>query len=115
MILPANSACRGAIRAGQFSQLATVMQTGGEDGMWTFGRYDRWIAQKSDWTLPQRQQTTASSKSPSTTQWTSTRSPSGSESRATGDNQRTPAFEPLAAERAEPVTKLLCSIYSERS
>ncbi len=53
-ILLANSACRGAIRAGQFSQLATVMQTGGEDGMWTFDRYDRWIAQKSDWTLPQR-------------------------------------------------------------
>ena len=53
-ILMASSASRGAIRAGQFSQLPTVIQAGGEDGMWTFDRYDRWIAQKSDWTPPQR-------------------------------------------------------------
>lgn len=52
-ILLASSASRGAIRAGQFSQLPTVIQAGGEDGMWTFDRYDRWIAQKSDWTPPQ--------------------------------------------------------------
>ncbi len=51
-ILLASSASRGAIRVGQFSQLATVIQAGGEDGMWTFDRYDRWIAQKTDWTLP---------------------------------------------------------------
>lgn len=50
--LLASSASRGAIRSGQFSQLATVIQAGGEDGMWTFDRYDRWIAQKSDWVLP---------------------------------------------------------------
>lgn len=54
-MLFASSASRGAIRAGQFSQLATVIQAGGEDGMWTFDRYDRWIAQKVDWTLPGRQ------------------------------------------------------------
>jgi twitching motility protein PilT len=52
-ILLASSASRGAIRAGQFSQLPTVIQAGGEDGMWTFDRYDRWIAQKSDWIPPQ--------------------------------------------------------------
>lgn len=51
-ILLGSSASRGAIRVGQFSQLATVIQAGGEDGMWTFDRYDRWIAQQSDWTLP---------------------------------------------------------------
>ena len=51
-MLLASSASRGAIRAGQFSQLATVIQAGGEDGMWTFDRYDRWIAQKTDWTSP---------------------------------------------------------------
>ena len=49
-MLLASSASRGAIRVGQFSQLATVIQAGGEDGMWTFDRYDRWIAQKTDWT-----------------------------------------------------------------
>jgi twitching motility protein PilT len=51
-MLFASSASRGAIRAGQFSQLATVIQAGGEDGMWTFDRYDRWIAQKTDWMSP---------------------------------------------------------------
>jgi twitching motility protein PilT len=53
-MLFASSASRGAIRAGQFSQLATVIQAGGEDGMWTFDRYDRWIAHKTDWTLPNK-------------------------------------------------------------
>lgn len=52
-ILFGSSASRGAIRAGQFSQLPTVIQAGGEDGMWTFDRYDRWIAQKNDWIPPQ--------------------------------------------------------------
>lgn len=53
-MLLASSASRGAIRVGQFSQLATVIQAGGEDGMWTFDRYDRWIAQKTDWTSPHK-------------------------------------------------------------
>jgi twitching motility protein PilT len=53
-ILLGSSAARGAIRVGQFSQLATVIQAGGEDGMWTFDRYDRWIAQKNDWISPPR-------------------------------------------------------------
>lgn len=52
-ILLASSASRGAIRGGQFSQLPTVIQAGGQDGMWTFDRYDRWMAQKSDWIPPQ--------------------------------------------------------------
>jgi len=53
-MLLGSTASRGAIRAGQFSQLATVIQAGGEDGMWTFDRYDRWMAQKTDWTSPHR-------------------------------------------------------------
>lgn len=53
-MLLASSASRGAIRAGQFSQLATVIQAGGEDGMLTFDRYDRWIAQKTDWMSPHK-------------------------------------------------------------
>jgi twitching motility protein PilT len=48
-VLTASSASRGTIRAGQFSQIPTVIQSGGEDGMWTFDRYERWIAQKDDW------------------------------------------------------------------
>jgi twitching motility protein PilT len=43
---------RGTIRAGNFSQLANVIQSGGEEGMWSFERYGRWIEQRSDWVMP---------------------------------------------------------------
>jgi twitching motility protein PilT len=51
-ILTASSGAKGTIRAGQFSQLANVLQAGGEDGMWSFDRYQRWMQQKRDWVLP---------------------------------------------------------------
>jgi hypothetical protein len=47
--LQANVAAKGTIRSGQFSQIANVIQAGGEDGMWTFDRYQRWMEQKKDW------------------------------------------------------------------
>ena len=52
-ILRGSSASRGTIRSGQFSQIATVIQAGGEDDMWSFDRYERWIRQKTDWVMPQ--------------------------------------------------------------
>jgi twitching motility protein PilT len=51
-ILFANIAAKGTIRTGQMSQIANVIQAGGEDGMWTFDRYQRWMAQKTDWKHP---------------------------------------------------------------
>src|ERR1700736_514053 len=48
-VLLANIAAKGTIRAGQLSQIANVIQAGGEDGMWTFDRYQRWMEQKKDW------------------------------------------------------------------
>jgi twitching motility protein PilT len=51
VLLP-NAAAKGTIRGGQFSQIANVLQTGGEAGMWNFERYQRWVAQKKDWVLP---------------------------------------------------------------
>jgi twitching motility protein PilT len=48
-VLQANVAAKGTIRSGQFSQIANVIQAGGEDGMWTFDRYQRWMEQKKDW------------------------------------------------------------------
>jgi len=51
-LLLASSAARGTLRSGQFSQLGNVIQAGGEDGMWTFERYQRWIESKSDWSRP---------------------------------------------------------------
>lgn len=54
-VLITNSNTRGTIRGGSFSQLATVIQSGGEDGMWSFERYRRWMEQKRDWVMPSRQ------------------------------------------------------------
>jgi twitching motility protein PilT len=51
LLLP-NAAAKGTIRGGQFSQISTVLQTGGEAGMWNIDRYQRWVANKSDWVLP---------------------------------------------------------------
>lgn len=51
-ILLASSAAKGTIRAGQFGTIANVIQSGGEDGMWTFDRYQRWMEQQRDWTRP---------------------------------------------------------------
>ncbi len=51
MLLPSSGA-RGTIRAGNFSQIANVLQSGGDDGMWTFDRYQRWMEQMTDWVRP---------------------------------------------------------------
>jgi twitching motility protein PilT len=51
LLLP-TSGVRGTIRSGNFSQLANVLQAGGEEGMWTYDRYQRWMEQASDWVRP---------------------------------------------------------------
>jgi twitching motility protein PilT len=51
VLLP-SAASKGTIRGGQFSQIANVLQTQGEVGMWNFERYQRWAAQKKDWVMP---------------------------------------------------------------
>jgi twitching motility protein PilT len=51
-VLTASSGAKGTIRGGQFGQIANVLQSGGEDGMWSFERYQRWIEQKRDWISP---------------------------------------------------------------
>ena len=48
MLFPSSGA-KGTIRAGNFSQIANVLQSGGDEGMWTFDRYQRWMSQVSDW------------------------------------------------------------------
>jgi twitching motility protein PilT len=42
-------AAKATVRSGQMSQIANVIQSGGEDGMWNFDRYQRWMEQKKDW------------------------------------------------------------------
>jgi twitching motility protein PilT len=51
-ILLPTSGAKGTIRNGNFSHIATVLQSGGEEGMWTFERYQRWIDQVTDWVRP---------------------------------------------------------------
>jgi twitching motility protein PilT len=51
LLLPTSGA-KGTIRAGNFSQIATVLQSGGEEGMWTFERYQRWMDQVTEWVRP---------------------------------------------------------------
>jgi twitching motility protein PilT len=50
-LLLGNNSAKGTIRVGTFSQLANVIQSSGEDGMWSFDRYGRWIEQQTDWVL----------------------------------------------------------------
>ncbi|HEV7612285.1 MAG TPA: ATPase, T2SS/T4P/T4SS family [Steroidobacteraceae bacterium] len=51
-ILLPSSGAKGTIRAGNFSQIANVLQSGGDEGMWTFDRYERWMEQVTDWVRP---------------------------------------------------------------
>jgi twitching motility protein PilT len=48
-LLLGSTSAKGTIRAGTFSHLANVIQSGGEEGMWSFDRYGRWIEQRTDW------------------------------------------------------------------
>jgi twitching motility protein PilT len=51
-VLLASSGAKGTIRAGQFGGLGNVIQSGGDEGMWTFDRYQRWVQQQRDWVRP---------------------------------------------------------------
>lgn len=63
-VLTGSSAARASIRAGQMSQIATVIQTGGDEGMWSFDRYQRWVEQKRDWVKPSQARPIADDVSP---------------------------------------------------
>jgi twitching motility protein PilT len=51
-LLLGTTAARGTIRAGTFSHLTNVIQSAGEEGMWSFDRYGRWMDQRTDWVIP---------------------------------------------------------------
>jgi len=50
-ILMASSAMRGVLRVGQLFRLATVLEGGGQDGSFTFQRYQEWLDAKTDWSM----------------------------------------------------------------
>jgi twitching motility protein PilT len=51
-LLRASSGARGAIRQSEFHKLTTIMETGGNDGMWSQERYRAWLSEQSDFTRP---------------------------------------------------------------
>jgi len=51
-ILVASSGVRGTIRSGQFTRLATALESGGQEGQWTWSRYAAWLDARTDWVLP---------------------------------------------------------------
>jgi twitching motility protein PilT len=60
-ILLGSSAAKATVRSGQLNQIANVILSGGEEGMWTFERYQRWMEQKSDWVRPAARMAAAAS------------------------------------------------------
>src|SRR5436305_3671229 len=51
-ILRPTHAVKNFIRRGEFHQIASVMETGADHGMWTFARYRNWMSAKKDWYVP---------------------------------------------------------------
>jgi len=82
-ILLPSSGANGTIRAGNFSQIANVLQSGGDEGMWTFDRYQRWMDQVSDWVRPSQAATTRSPGEANLTQRTASYRPMTKPSSAT--------------------------------
>lgn len=52
-ILLPNFAVKGFIRSGEFFRIISVLETGAEQGMWTWQRYQAWMDKKRDWHLPE--------------------------------------------------------------
>jgi len=48
-ILRPTNPVKAHIRMRDFFKISSVMETGAEAGMWTFARYQAWMAKKSDW------------------------------------------------------------------
>lgn len=51
-ILLPNHAIKNFIRRSEFFKITSVMETGAEQGMWTFTRYRSWMANRRDWHVP---------------------------------------------------------------
>jgi len=50
-LLPATQTVKAVVRQGQFFKLQTVLETGGAEGCWTYGRYREWLERRTDWAL----------------------------------------------------------------
>lgn len=51
-ILMATHAVRNFIRNRDFFKLATALETGADQGMWTYQRYQTWLDKRTNWSFP---------------------------------------------------------------
>jgi twitching motility protein PilT len=51
-ILRPNTPVKAFIRNRDFFKLPQALETGGEHGMWTFDRYQKWMTQRAHWFIP---------------------------------------------------------------
>jgi twitching motility protein PilT len=63
IMLP-SSGVRGIIRASQFSRLGTALESGGQEGQWTFDRYRTWLDGRRDWVTPSQHAAEVASELP---------------------------------------------------
>ncbi len=54
-ILIASTSVRAVIRQGQFYKLASALESGGQEGCWTFSRYREWLNGRTDWYRPDQE------------------------------------------------------------
>jgi len=48
-VLIASTPVRAVIRQAQFYKLPSALETGGQEGSWTFSRYREWLNGRTDW------------------------------------------------------------------
>jgi twitching motility protein PilT len=53
-VLRSTTGVKSDIRRGTFPQITTALETGADSGMWTFDRYSKWVATRTDWHVPSR-------------------------------------------------------------
>ncbi|HYR54791.1 MAG TPA: ATPase, T2SS/T4P/T4SS family, partial [Myxococcaceae bacterium] len=54
-ILVSSTAVRAMVRQSQFYKLASVLESGGQEGCWTFARYREWLDRRGDWQIPSQE------------------------------------------------------------
>ena len=51
-VLLGTQSVKAIVRQGQFFKLQTALETGGNDGLFTFARYREWMEKRTDWQVP---------------------------------------------------------------
>ena len=54
-VLMPGHAVKNFIRRGEFFKIVTTMETGADQGMWTFQRYRTWLESRKNWHIPGQQ------------------------------------------------------------